>query len=207
MTRLTTTGRVAVLWLVGAAALLGCSKGGDGGGASASGATTDLYKAEDNPDNLKGLVDSILKASESGDAKKAAALTRSLIPDEAALKKALRDDAPADFVKQAVDGMSQVPADDTKVAGLIHRGDPARTQINVHGATTEDIKTYANGSVAYNEFPGGARKLADQVLRPGMKFYEAEMVKPGEDSGMKYHMFYWDGARWRMLGPAWRALR
>ncbi len=46
-----------------------------------------------------------------------------------------------------------------------------------------------------------------QVLRPGVKFYEVEFVAPGSDSGMKFHMFYWDGSAWKMLGPAWRALK
>jgi hypothetical protein len=40
-----------------------------------------------------------------------------------------------------------------------------------------------------------------------MKFYEVEFVKPGEDMGMKYHLFFWDGARWKMLGPVWRSMR
>jgi hypothetical protein len=188
--------RVAMM-VVAFAALAACDKGGGASG---------LYKAENTPDNLKGLFETILKASESGDTKTAAALTRALIPDEAALKKALKDDAPADFVKQTTEMAGKVPTDDAQVAGLIKRGKPERTEIQVHGATTEEIKAYANDSVAFKEFPGGAKRLAEQVLRPGVTFYEVEMVEPGKDAGMKYHMFYWDGAAWRMLGPAWRGL-
>jgi len=40
----------------------------------------------------------------------------------------------------------------------------------------------------------------------GLRFYEAEFVAPGEELGMKYHLLFWDGSRWRMLGPIWRML-
>jgi hypothetical protein len=60
--------------------------------------------------------------------------------------------------------------------------------------------------VVFAKFPGGAVKLAGQILRPGMTFYEVEFLEPGKDSGMKYHLFYWDGKQWTMLGPLWRAL-
>jgi hypothetical protein len=43
-------------------------------------------------------------------------------------------------------------------------------------------------------------------LRPGVTFYEVEFLEPGKDAGMKYHLFYWDGKQWSMLGPVWRAL-
>ena len=29
---------------------------------------------------------------------------------------------------------------------------------------------------------------------------------PGKDSGMKYHLIYWDGRQWMMLGPVWRVM-
>jgi hypothetical protein len=191
------------LWLALCASALfaaGCGKGGGGGSGGGGGES-------DTPDSLKAVVDGVVKASEAGDVKKAAAMTRGLLPDAAAIKKALRDDAPPDFVKQLDDMIASVPKDDAKVATLFRRGEPSRTQINVWGATTEEIKTYAEGGVAYKEFPGGARRLAEQALRPGVKFYEVELVEPGKEDGMKYHLFFWDGSRWRMLGPAWRGLK
>ena len=39
-----------------------------------------------------------------------------------------------------------------------------------------------------------------------MTFYEVEFLEPGKDAGMKYHLFYWDGKQWSMLGPVWRTL-
>ncbi|HZL71116.1 MAG TPA: hypothetical protein VFC86_01550, partial [Planctomycetota bacterium] len=61
-------------------------------------------------------------------------------------------------------------------------------------------------SVAFKEFPGGAKKLAETILRPGVTFYEVEFLEPGKDAGMKFHLFFWDGERWAMLGAAWRVV-
>ncbi|MCI0340919.1 MAG: hypothetical protein L0216_07155 [Planctomycetales bacterium] len=78
--------------------------------------------------------------------------------------------------------------------------------MQVHAATTEQIVAYAEGSVASNEFPGGARKAAEKILRPGVTFYEVERLEPGKDLGVKYHLFFHDGSGWKMLGKAWNAL-
>lgn len=83
---------------------------------------------------------------------------------------------------------------------------PEQKNVQVHAAKTEDIIKYREGSVAFKEFPGGAKKAAEAVLRPGMTFYEVEFLEPGKDAGMKYHLFYWDGKQWSMLGPVWRVL-
>jgi hypothetical protein len=174
--------------------VVACSKGNEGDA---------LYKQAETPDNLKGLLDTLVKASEGGDVKKAATLTRNLIPDEAAYKKALKDDAGA-LVTEMAAAAKQLPSDDAALAKLMRRGEADRTEIQVHGATTEEI---AAGGATAKEFPGGAVDAAKSVLRPGLKFYEVEFVKPGEDMGMKYHLFFWDGARWKMLGPVWRSLR
>jgi hypothetical protein len=40
-----------------------------------------------------------------------------------------------------------------------------------------------------------------------MTFYEVEFVPPGKDLGMKFHLFYWDGSQWTMLGPVWRVIK
>ena len=186
-------------------ALVAC-KGGSGAGAAGN-PDEALYKQADTPENLKGLLETIVAANGAGDFKKAATLTRGLVPDATALKVALRDDAPPALADGALKMSQGLPADDAQVAGLIKPGEPGRTQVNVHGATTEEIAKYEQGGVAYAEFPGGAKKLAEAALKPGVKFYEVEFVEPGKDAGMKFHMFYWDGARWRMLGPAWRSLR
>ena len=160
------------------------------------------------PDGAAGLRDlmaSIVAASNAGDVARAAGLIRGLVPDEAALKKALRDDADPAVRDGAKSILKQLPGGDAEVAKLIHP--EARTEINVHAATTEELARYEAGSVAYQEFPGGAKTLAEKGLRPGMTFYEVEFVEPGKDAGLKFHLFFHDGTRWRMLGPLWRALR
>ena len=64
----------------------------------------------------------------------------------------------------------------------------------------DPVAAGSEGTPAFNEFPGGAKRLAETSLKPGATFYEVEITEPGKDSGMKYHLFFWDGARWRMLG-------
>jgi len=39
-----------------------------------------------------------------------------------------------------------------------------------------------------------------------MTFYAVEFLEPGKSSGIKYHLVYWDGNQWSMLGPVWNAL-
>jgi hypothetical protein len=179
-----------------------CSKK-DGGGGASSAESDALYKQADTSDNLKGLLETIVKSGESGDTKKAGALTGNLIADEAALKKAFKDDA-GDALKKVAEANKKFLSEPEKLGGLLKRGAADRTEVQVHGATTEEI---ASGAASAKEFPGGAVDAAKAVLRPAMKFYEVEFVKPGEDTGMKYHMFFWDGAHWKMLGPVWRALK
>ena len=172
-----------------------CEKGPEG--------TNGPYPQKDDPENLAGLLETIAGAAEKGDAKKAGALTRALIPDAGAYRKALREDVPKAVLDALVGNLAMLPADDARLATLIRRGDPTQTRVNVHGATPEEIQ--AGTTPAAGEFPGGARDRAG-LLRPGLRFYEAEFVAPGEDLGMKYHLFFWDGSRWRMLGPIWRSL-
>lgn len=162
-------------------------------------------KQSDGPEGLKAVFTSVASAAAAKDHKTGAAITKSLIPDKDSLKKAIRDDAPASFVDEVMKQYAQIPPDDEKVATLLVPGQ-GRTEIKAYGSTTEDLIAYKEGTPAFAEFPGGAKRLAEAVLRPGVTFYEVEVTEPGQDAGTKYHMFFWDGAQWRMLGPAWRAL-
>lgn len=136
------------------------------------------------------------------DPAKGRAIVASIIPTSAQLGRALGDKVPADFVEQVANQAKEIPADDAKAACVLS---PAgRTEILVHRATTEELAARST-EVVTTEFPRGSQKLAE-MLRPGTTFYEVETVEPGTDRGTKFHMFYWDGAQWRMLGPAWRYL-
>jgi hypothetical protein len=193
--------RTIVAAFVAAVLATACKPSGPAPEASA------LYAQKNTPANLKGLIAAIFEAAEKGEHQKAAVLIRSLIVDEAAAKLAMRDDAPVDYVASYTASARQnLKETDEKLLSLFKRGDPKRTQINVHAATTEELIANAPDSIGFAEFPKGAHRLAAVVLRPKTTFYEVELVKPGDDGGLKYHLFFWDGTRWRMFGPAWRNL-
>jgi hypothetical protein len=159
-------------------------------------------QAKDGEAGLRELFISARAACDAQNVGKGRAIVASIIPTKAQLSRALADDVPSDFVEQVASQSKELPSDDAKTACLLS---PAgRTEILVHRATTEEIAARSTEVVA-KEFPRGAQKLAP-FLRPAATFYEVETVEPGADKGTKFHMFYWDGAQWRMLGPAWRYL-
>ena len=163
------------------------------------------FKHENKPDNLRTLFTSIHHALHvRKDAKQAAELMQSVMPDEPRLKKALRDNVNPDALKRIVAFHKQMGVVTEQNVTRLARAEQKNVQ--VHGTKTEEIIAYREGSVAFKEFPGGTRKVAEQVLRPGMTFYEVELLEPGKDSGAKLHLFYWDGKQWSMLGPIWRVL-
>ena len=162
------------------------------------------FRHEGTAENLRSLLSELQAAIRAGDTAKAAALTKAVLPDRDRLARGLKDD-PGDALDKAWGVLEKLlPATDEAAAGAF-RTDPARTEVRVSGATAEEIAKYEEGSVAFSEFPGGARQLAEAgILRPGLTFYEVEVLEPGQDSGMKYHLFFFDGSRWTMLGPIWR---
>ena len=163
------------------------------------------FRQENSADNLKGLFQVLQGAIARGDNQAAEELTLGLFPDKARLKQALKQDVAPEVV-QKIRLMHQEFLDRIPPAQMLDAG-PDKTEIHVHGAATEEIADYKKGSLPWKEFPGGARRMAETILRPGVVFYEVELVRPGEDRGMKYHLFYWDGGQWSMLGPVWRAIK
>lgn len=162
---------------------------------------------ESSPQGLESLFRRLRAAQLSGDTRVAIEITRALVPNEARLRTALKEDVPAEAVQRILDLHRQlIPSKEADLVGLLG-ADPANTEVRVHAATTEQLAAYAEGSVAYREFPGGAQSLARTLLRPKTTFFEVELVRPGQESGMTYHLFFWDGERWAMLGPMWRTLR
>ncbi len=174
----------------------GCGKGDDGGAAAAK-----IYKQENTPENLKGLLEAMVKAQEAGDLPTAAALAKSLIVDGDTLKKFFKDDAPEAFLKEQKERLTRYPVTEAELSSMIRRGSPLRTQLNVHGATADIIAAgETNEAKEFSPVP----KDFVAMLRPGTTFYETEWVEPGKEAGRKHHLFLWDGSRWRMLGPNWR---
>jgi hypothetical protein len=174
--------------------------------ASVSGAKAADFKPENKPQNLKALFELVHHTVHvKKDEKQAAALFRSLNPDEARARKALRDGFAPDILRQIMDMHKQFGG--SIEGGITKVARPAQTVVQVHGATTEEIARYNEGSVPYREFPGGTRRVAEQALRPGMTFYEVEYLEPGKKAGKRYHLVYWDGTQWSMLGPVWRVIK
>lgn len=186
---------VGLFSLSGLAAGTGCGKGAD------SNAAAKLYKQENTPDNLKGLLEAIVKAQESGDLPTAAALARSLIVDGDTLKKFFKDDVPDAFLKEQKERLKRYPETEAELSSLIRRGSPMRTKTTVHGATAEEI--VAGETTTAKEFEAVPKDFAAH-LRAGTTFYEVEFVEADKEAGRKHHLFLWDGSRWRMLGPSWR---
>jgi hypothetical protein len=183
------------LSLVAVAALVSLAPAQEGAG----------FKAVNTPENLKSLFEQIHRAVHAQKNPKAAvALFRTLAPDEARLKQALREDAAANVTRLILDMHKQMPAGEAAVARLAR---PEQTEVRVHAATTEELARHERVSVAFKEFPAAAQRVARQALRPGVTFYAVEYLQPGRDAGMKYHLVYWDGRQWSMLGPVWRVLR
>lgn len=186
--------RLAV-YLVAALAFVaaGCKGGGDTGG----------FDHKNNPENLKQLWEQVVASMKAGDSKKAVALISALIPDEGSVGKALKDDVDPEVVKGLL-AQYETMKSRMKPEDAARGFKPERSKVWVHAATTEEI---ARGQQAAVEFPGGAKEAAGSILRPGVTFYEVELTEPEKDIGTKFHLMYWDGDQWRMLGPVWRAAR
>jgi hypothetical protein len=177
-----------------------CDKGKKEGGSAPP------IAQKDGADGLKALFEASHAACSGKDFGKGKALTLSVIPGKDQLKKVLKDDVPGDQLDKLAEQFKELPPSDEKAACVFYPGD-GRTEIKVHASSVEDLAAYKEGTPAFEEFPGGARKLAEKVLKPGTTFYEVEVTEPGKDLGTKFHMFFWDGAQWRMMGPAWRVLK
>lgn len=142
---------------------------------------------------------------QQNDAAGAAKLFQQFIPDDTRLKHGLRSDIKPDQLKAIQDLKSKMGTVGEKEVRQMLKA--SQTEVQVHASTTEELVAYARDSVAFKEFPGGAQRLAQLVLKPKMTWYEVEYLEPGKDAGMKFHLFYWDGQQWSMLGPVWRAIR
>lgn len=171
------------------------------GCGGSSGVDVTAYSAD--AAGLDSLFTDLRAALKSNDRATAGALSMSLLPDESAVATALDDDAVEPRRTIAALFVAARPPSEALAAHMFS-DNPEYTQINVHGATTEEIAAREPGTVAADEFPGGAQTAAETILRPRMTFYEVEFVEPGHGRGLKFHLFFHDGRQWRMLGPAWR---
>ena len=141
----------SVALLVGGACDKGKSDGKAGGKSPVA--------AKDGADGLKALFEASHAACTSKDFAKGKQIVMSVIPSKEHLKKLLKDDvADADLGKLA-DQYKDLPNDDSKAACVF--APDGRTEIKVYASTVEDLAAYKEGKPAFEEFPGGARKLAE----------------------------------------------
>lgn len=167
------------------------------------------FQQKNDPSNLKSLFKLLHKAAHAeGNRESAGSLFASLIPDESRLRVALKPTVDEELAASILGDYAKWELDKPAIRrrALTGIARAEQTEVQVHQATTEEILAYHPGSAAYAEFPGGTKDLAASILRSKTKFYEVEFLEPGEQSGMKYHLFYWDGKQWSMLGPIWRIL-
>jgi hypothetical protein len=158
------------------------------------------------PESLKAKAAELRDAITAGERLKVARITSEFLPDEDQLVYALAPDLDEARREKALDFHRNIARDDDTMASLMPVK-PGQTEIQVHASTVEELGPYTEGTVAFEEFPTGASDLAVAgVLNPALTFYEVEFLEPGKDAGMKYHLFYWNGGSWSMLGPVWRAL-
>jgi hypothetical protein len=196
--------------LVGA----GCNKDSGGGGAAPGSGSASAKPASapaevggqrDGVEGLKAFILGIRDACAAKDFAKGKAMVLGAIPTRADIESVLVETAPLEAIEKLETFYKQMPPDDERAACLFSL-DPSRTIVSVYASTVEQLIAYEDGTAAYKEFPDGAKDVAES-LRPGRTFYEVEVTAPGLEEGTKFHMFFWDGKRWRMLGPLWRAFQ
>lgn len=164
------------------------------------------FTFENKKENLRKLFEEMHQCAHGGDVKRGAKLCQSLYPSEDQIKSVIRDGVDPAMVQQVLDRhKSYVFPDNFRTADIASAfvNDRKKTVVKVHAATTEEL---IEGSAASEEFPGGAKIVAQAMLKEGVTFYEVELLEPGKRWGMTYHLFFWNGSSWSMFGAAWRAI-
>ncbi len=158
---------------------------------------------------LQSLFGDAVAAGRAGDLRRLEGLARGLYPLPERIGGALRPDAPPGMIRavHAMYAAIKPPEGDTAAWARLFPIPSDRTEVRVYAATTEEIAANDPGGTVDLEFPREAVGAAKSVLAPGVRFFEVEVVKPGEDAGTKFHLLFHDGEAWRMLGPIWRVNR
>ena len=162
-----------------------------------------------HPETLEALVKEILAARAANEEARLKALVHAMVPKKSDVTAMVNPKAPGAEAFLASWKFADLPATAPEVAelakALFDPRDPARTEVKATRATVEEIRAYAEGSRAYEEFPGGMRRFAALLADPAQTWWVVEQVKPGEDSGMKFTAFTRtaDG-RWLLFPKPWR---
>jgi hypothetical protein len=155
-------------------------------------------------EELRIVIESLRKALKKGDKTLSLNIGRGLLPTVKLARKAFRESVTkADFDKLAEFYKKTIPSDDASISRVLQVSS-VYTELVLHQASGQQLRDYKVGSKAWYHFPGGCKRLAKSHLRSDLLFYEVEFRKPGSKRSIKYHLFFWNGQGWTMLGPVWR---
>ena len=156
-------------------------------------AKDDAAKRLDHPGTMEGakaLLESFLKPG----------------ADLAGMSTALRptkDDYKALYTDEFAGKLDAMYAPAWDAGALVLKPKDGQTALLLFSATTEDFKA---GNAAAGEFPGGYKKIADQ-MKPGVTLYRFKFVKPGETLGMAFDGLAHVNGHWVIVPKPWRAMR
>ena len=126
--------------------------------------------------------------------------------DLAGMSKALRptkDDYKALYNDEFAGKLDAMYAPAWDAGALVLKPKDGQSELVLFSATTDDFKAF---NAAANEFPGGYKKIADQ-LKPGVTLYRFKFVKPGETLGMAFDGLSHVNGHWVIVPKPWRAMR
>ena len=163
-------------------------------------ATPDAGSTAADAKALKNLATGWRKMQQDEDSNMLGALADAILPRPAELASLVHEGSAGEHFVSAYQGPLQGDVSNMAAKHLF-RTPAARTEIHVHAATTEEI---AAGEA--DEFPGGLRRFAQRVAKPGRVWYVVEIVEPGKDVGTKFSVFTKLGDRFVFLAKPWRYL-
>jgi hypothetical protein len=176
------------------AAAFSCSK--SGGVSHAAGA-----------EGLKALFEKMVAAAKEGKLDRVGEVVRSLIPTKADLNELLRPEWVEKIAPELEGQMGKMRELDAVAVARSFGLQPDRSQIDVYKTTTEELASYEKGSMAWEKFAGGARRVAQKALQPRKELFAVEMREPGHRLGTKYQLFAYANGHWALLGKLWRSVR
>ena len=153
-------------------------------------------------ENLRKMFRRIRDLIRGGQYARANTLGATLLPDEERLKAGLREGTPESEVQRILAlEKSSLPDEVYK----IFAPDSLASEVRLYRATTEELISCPKDTAAHDVFPKNAQKVARELLRPGITWWIVELAVPGQEQGFRYHLIFFDGAHWTMLGPIWAA--
>ena len=154
-------------------------------------------------ENLRALFRRMRDLIRAGQLSRANQLGASLLPDENRLRRGLRDDVPPTEIARILELEKDAMPPKYEDLYTIFNPDRAASVVRLYRATTEELISNPRDTAARVCFPKLSHQTAKEKLRPGVTWYIVELALPGADEGFRYHLIFFDGQHWTMLGPIW----